>query len=246
LGSSWQLESAVDAAKPAEMNSGLPEFHGGLRLASTQIKAATVGGSASTMGALSAALSGALIPIQTNIGNHTGEAAVFDVFLPLIPSSDGKDRSNNLSLVGEAMSGSGVGGLEYSSLTLGVPAPTALQAGTAVDSGIAGVNADGNLELVRYRAFRSNLNYTLPGARWATSVGVAQVEGRNLDRFSTTKLVQQGIAPKLSYGYASLFYDPLAWLRVSAEVSHTTTLYNDPANRRAVNNRVMLTTYLLF
>ena len=246
LNEEWLFETAADVAKPAEMNSGVPEFHGGLRLSSTKYKAANVGGAGSSMVGLSAALSGAIIPVRSSVGSANGEAATMDLFIPIIPSQDGKDKSNNLSLTGEIMSGRGVGGLEYSGLAMGVPAVTAAVAGTAIDSGIAGINANGNLELVRYRALRSNLQYTLPGARWTASAGYAQVEGRNLDRFATSVAANNLLCPKIQYGYVSLFYDPLSWLRFATEFNQTRDTYNDPANRHAVNNRLQFTTFFVF
>ena len=52
--------------------------------------------------------------------------------------------------------------------------------------------------------------------RWAVSGGYAQVEGLNLDRFSNGlngNAGGVGFIPKKQFGYVSLFYDPLAWLR---------------------------------
>jgi len=246
---SWTLESAADAARPAEVNSGNPELHAGLRLASTQVRGASSYGAGTSMVGLSVAVSGALIPIETDgIGNPTGQALAFDFLVPIIPSSDGKDRSNNLVWVGEVMGGSGVGGLEYSGLTFGVPAISAAtpNAGSAVDSGIAGIDAAGNAELIRCRAFRTNLQYTLPGGKWALSGGYAQVEGRNLDRFSFTTARNIAIAPKIQFGYVGVLFDPWPWLRAALEVNQAKDTYNDPANRFAINNRFQLTTYFVF
>ncbi len=241
----WTLETAADAAKPAEMNSGSPEWHGGVRLASTKWKAASIGGSGTAMVGLSVAASGALIPVVTNgAGNPTGSAYAIDAAIPLIPSKDGKDRSNNLIAMGEFMSGAGVGGLEFSGLTLGVPGVTAAtKAGTAIDSGIAGINSQtGDVELVRYRTFRGHLQYTLNDL-WSASAGYAQVEGRNLDRFAAAGAA---LAPKIQFGYVAAFYDPKSWLRFAAEVNQTKDTYNDVNNRYARNNRYQFTTFFLF
>ena len=238
----WTLESAADMAKPAEMASGSPEWHGGLRVASTKYKGASIGGAGTSMVGLSAGVSAALIPVRTaSAENPTGGAVAFDFLVPIIPSADGKDRSNTLVWAGEFMSGSGVGGLEYSGLTLGVPGVTNTAAtGTAIDSGIAGVNTGGNVELIRYRAFRTHLQYSM--AKWSVSTGYAQVEGRNLDRFAFSNTIM----PKIQYGYVAAFYDPVNWLRFAAEVSQTRDTYNDTANRFAANNRYQASAYFLF
>jgi hypothetical protein len=247
----WTVESAADLAKPAEMNSGNPEAHAGLRVASTKYKAASVGGAGTSMVGLSAAVSGALIPLQTaGAGNPTAGAYAFDFSVPIIPSTDGKDRSNTLIWMGEVMSGSGVGGLEFSGLTLGVPgigAPAAgSNTGSAIDSGIAGVNIAGGVEPIRYRTFRTHVQYSLPGGKWALSSGYAQVEGRNLDRFANTTKTEATLIPKIQFGYVSAFYDAAAWLRFAAEVNQTRDTYNDAANRHATNNRYQFSTFFIF
>ena len=243
----WTLESAADAAKPAEMNSGSPEWHAGLRVASTKYKGASIAGAGTSMVGLSAGVSAALIPLRTqSIGNPTGGAIAVDVLVPIIPSSDGKSRNNTLIWAAEGMSGAGVGGLEYAGLTFGVGSVSGAtpNSGTALDSGMAGVNADGNAELIKVRAWRTHLQYSL--AKWSASVGYAQVEGRNLDRFSTTVASAYGISPKIQYGYVSTFYDAASWLRFAGEVNQTRATFNDPNNRWATNNRYQMSAYFMF
>jgi type II secretory pathway pseudopilin PulG len=242
----WTLETAADAAKPPEANSGSPEWQGGVRIASTKLTGASINGAATTMVGLSAALTGVLIPIRTaNIGSPTGQGAAFDFLVPIIPSSDGKSRDNTLIWAGEAAAGTGIGGLEYAGLALGVPGVTAATPGAdgAIDSGMGGLDSSGNFELLRVRVFRSHLQYSL--GKWAASIGYAQVEGRNLDRFSFGTNTN-GLAPKIQYGYVSAMYDPLAWLRFAGEVSQMRDTYDDPANRYATNNRYQLSAYFIF
>jgi hypothetical protein len=238
----WALESAADLAKPSELASGSPEYHGGLRFASTKIKGASISGAGTSMVGLSAAVSGAVIPVRTaNAQNPTGTAYALNFLVPIIPSADGKDRSNTLIWAGEFMAGSGVGGLEYSGLSLGVPGVTNTAAtGTAIDSGIAGLNNGGNVELIRYRAFRTHVQYSL--AKWSVSTGYAQVEGRNLGSYAFSA----SIMPKIQYGYVSAFYDPVSWLRFAFEANQTRDTYNDSANRYAINNRYQTTAFFLF
>jgi hypothetical protein len=247
----FTLESAADIAKPAQMDSQQTEYHAGLRVASTKIKGASVNGAGTSMVGLSAAVSAAIIPIQTPLGNPTGGAVAFDALVPIIPSSDGKDRSNNLVWAGELMSGSGVGGLEYGGLSSGVTALTAAQSGGSIlDSGVAGINNGGYVSLIRYRAFNTHLQYSLPafmpGGKWATSVGYAQTETRNVADFGAHCSAPLLLSPKNQYGYASIHYDPLDWLRFAGEFSQTRTTYVDASNRFAQNNRLQLTAFFVF
>jgi hypothetical protein len=245
-GGDWTFESAVDAAKPAEMNSGSPEWHGGLRVASTKYKGASIAGAGTSMVGLSAGLSGALIPLRTqSAGSPTGGAAAIDVLVPIIPSKDGKSRDNTLVWAAEGVIGSGVGGLEMAGLTFGVPGITAANnGGTAVDSGIAGVDTSGsNIQLIQMRSYRTHLQYSL--ARWSASVGYAQVEARNLDRFGAGAAALT-LYPKLQYGYVAAFYDAASWLRFAGEVNQTKATFNDPNNRFARNNRYQASAYFLF
>jgi hypothetical protein len=256
----YTLESAAAAAKPAEIDSGLTEFHAGLRVASTKTKGASINGAGTSMVGLSAAVSGAFIPVRTSLGSADGGAVAIDVLVPIIPSKDGQDRSNNLVWAGEALSGSGVGGLEYSGLASGVPAAQAAAgnglpgAGTAVDSGIAGINNGGTLSLIRYRVFRTHLQYSLPGGKWAVSTGYSQVEGRNIGDFGAyaAQVTSSGspapalLAPKIQYGYASLFYDPLSWLRFAGEISRTRDTYANGSDRFAYNDRVQISAFFIF
>jgi hypothetical protein len=242
----WTLESAADAAKPAEMNSGSPEWHAGARVASTKYKGATIAGASTQMIGLSAGVSGALIPIRTqSIGSPTGNAIALDVLVPIIPSADGKSRDNTLVWAAEGVTGSGLGGLEMAGLTFGVPgiAAATSNSGTAIDSGIAGLNASGNVELIRMRGYRTHLQYTL--TKWSASVGYAQVEARNLDRFGAGSAAY-ALYPKLQYGYVSAFYDAATWLRFGAEINQTKATFNDPNNRFARNNRYQTSAYFMF
>jgi hypothetical protein len=241
------LETAADAARPASMDSGLPVFHSGLRLSYAKLKSNATVGFGSWMKKLSIAASGELIPLRSQgRGNPLGQAAALDMYVPIIPSPDGKSKANNLSFVGELSAGSGYGALELPALTAGVPAVTAAAAGNAIDSGLAGLNLDGNVEPIRFRTMRGALNYTLPWPKFAVGTGYAQVEGRNLDRFATTAAVAAGIAPKISYAFVSAFYDPLDWLRAAIDLVQTKDTYNDPGNTHAVNNRFQATLYFVF
>jgi len=239
----WTMETAIDAAKPAEMNSQITEEHAGLRLASTKYLGASSNGAGTTMVGLSAAVSAALIPVRTNNGNANGSVVAFDFLVPIIPSADGKDRTNNLVWVGEMSSGFGDGGLEYAGLASGLAAVPSSALEPAIDAGIASLNSSGYVQLLQYRVFRTNLQYSLNN-HWSASAGYAQVEARNLGSFATAATQ----APKIQYGYAGVMWDPLAWLRFGGEINQTKDTYNAQTNysRFAYNNRYQLSAYFKF
>ena len=45
---------------------------------------------------------------------------------------------------------------------------------------MASKSANGNLDLIHYQTYRTNLTYMLPGAHWATSVGYAETQTLNM------------------------------------------------------------------
>ncbi len=248
-GGDWLFESAADYARPADWNSGLPMFQGGMRLSSNKIQAASISGAGTQMVGLSAALTGDLIPVRSPVGNQNGSAAAADIAIPIIPAKDGS-RDNNLMLMAEGMTGTAVGSIEYPGLSLGIPQVNVNDAGGSyvLDPGIAGLD-QGNLQLIRYNAFRAHLEYSLK--RWAASAGYAQIESTNYGSFPVatgylTSAQALGIAPKIQFGYVSVFYDPLAWLRFAAEFNQTRDTYNDVNARYAVNNRFQFTTFFVF
>ncbi len=196
----------------------------------------------------SAGVSAALIPIRTqSIGSPTGGATLWTSSCRSFPvRPTGRAGTTRLIWAAEGVTGLGRRqASEMAGLTFGVPgvAATGANTGTAIDSGIAGLNTSGsNIELIRMRVFRTHLQYTL--AKFSTSVGYAQVEARNLDRFSTNPSLTTPSAaaltlyPKLQYAYVPAFYDAANWLRFSGEVNQTKATYNDPNNRFATwNNR---------
>ena len=241
IADAWTLETAVDAAKPAEMNSGNTEDHAGIRFASTKWKAAAGIGSGLPLVGLSAALSGAWVPVRTGtLGNSNGSAVAADLLIPIIPSKDGTDPSNNLSLTAEYSNGRGIGGVELAGLTGGIAGVTDPSSG-AIDSGIAGLS-NGLLDLIHSQTWRSNLTYVFPGATWSTSAGYAEASILNMDDYGTNA----GYAPRMQYYYVNGMFMPLSWLRFALEWAQTKDTYNDVNARFAYNNRIQFTTYLTF
>lgn len=253
MGGSWTLETAVDAAKPAEMLSQNLEYHGGIRLASTQYKAGVWAGSGNNVEGLSLAASGAIVPIRTGDGSPTGSAVALDAFVPIIPSKDGKDPSNTLSLLGEYCNGTGIGGLELAGLTGGVGAVTnlvqanKLNTQTAIDSGIAGISTLGYVELLHVQTFRASLQYILPYPKWSVNGGYADDEVFNLQDFGAPgSATELATSPHDQYYFGDVQYAPLSWLKFGLELAQIKTTYNDPNNTHAYDNRAQFTTYFVF
>ena len=268
LDKSWTLETAVDAAKPAQMYSEIPDFHAGIRICDNAYKAATGLGSGSSMTGLSLALSGVWIPINSgnlntgntvNIGDQTGGGYAVDALIPIIASEDGKDMSNNLSLTAEYSDAAGDGGLELAGATGGISAPSAAALGfgtattAALDSGIAGVNMAGRLELIRFETARANLTYILPNPKWAVSAGYAQVKTDNVGDFTNstsysaaTTFANTGAISTYQYYYGSVFFVPLKWLKFAAEYAEYHDTYLDNVAPNAKDDRLQFTTYITF
>lgn len=246
LPASLTLQAAAAAARPSEMSSGSPVYQAAAKLSASDWKGNVNYGFSGVLKDLSLGVSVEVTPLSTQgRGNPTATAAALQALVPLLPSSDGKSKANTLTFIGEAVAGAGVAGVELPALNFGVAGPTAAQVGTAIDAGIAGVNVTGNIEPIRFRSCRGALSYTLPAPKWGVAAGYAQVEGRNLDRFSTAAAAA-GIAPKLQYGFAAVTYDPKDWLRLAAQASKTRNTYNDAASRFADNNRLQLSAYFIF
>ncbi len=254
--SDWDLEGAADAARPAAMNSGAPMAQGGLRLLSTKYYGASVNNTQTAPVALSAALSGDLIPTTAYAngaaGTTNGYAAAFDFLVPLVASKDPRDLGNTLSWVGEGTYGAGLGGLELVNLTFGLPqvgnGSAVCPGAPTLDPGIAGCTGSNSIDLIRAESLRTDLEYVFPDKEWTTSAGYAQVDGLNLGEFTAalSSADQLGIAPKIQFGYADLFYEPLKWLRFAFEWNQTRDTYNDASARFAVNNRYQFTTFFVF
>jgi hypothetical protein len=259
---SWTLESAIDAAKPAELDSALPEGHAGLRLASTKYKAVSGLGSSTPMVGLSLAASGAIIPIRESgaalsgvahtdaTPDLTGKVVALDALIPIIPSSDGKSTSNTLALTMEYSNGTGDGGLEVAGAAGGLSAPGDGAIGTTgvgpIDSGLAGVSKGGNLDLIHLQTYRGNFTYMWPGSHLANSLGYAETQVLNMSDFTPSA----SNIDRYQYCYVNMMYLPLTWLRFAlewAQIKDTYTNQNTGTNDRyAYDNRVQFTTYLTF
>jgi len=248
IGGDWTLETAIDAARPPELQSGLTEEQAGIRLASTKYKAASGLGSSTPLVGLSLGASAAYIPIRTDAGNANGSVVAFDALVPIIPSSDGKSASNTLGLTAEYSNGRGDGGLEVAGATGGLAAFTDKTGGVgALDSGMASASALGNLDLIHLQTWRSNLTYIWPGSHWANSVGYADTDVLNASDYTTAAIVTAGSQIlRYQYYYGNVMYMPLTWLRFALEWAQYKDTYNTAVGTYARDNRIQFTTYLTF
>jgi hypothetical protein len=245
LGNNWQLESAIDAAKPSQMDSGMTDYHAGIRIADNDYKAVCGMSSGDSMTALSLAASWVWVPIYAGTsGQLTGTGYALDMLIPILPSSDGKDKANNLSLTAEYSNASGDGGLELAGATSGIGQVSGDPIVGFIDSGIAGLNLNKQAELIQFETLRGNLTYVLPNPKWAVSAGYAQTRCDNIGDFSVNA-AGTGIS-QYQYYYGSAFYSPLKWIRFALEYAEFHDTYTSVTYSNAQDNRTQFTTYVTF
>lgn len=137
-----------------------------------------------------------------------GGAIAVDAFIPVIPASK-EHMGNSLSLVGEFVTGQGIGDL-YTGLSGGVVYPTATLAPTdpvgsvpsvynpQADPGLAGINpATGAVTLVNWQTIRGGLQYYFPGVdgKMWLSANYANVTMPNAGTFASyPATLAQGVA----------------------------------------------------
>ncbi|HTP28348.1 MAG TPA: hypothetical protein VMK12_22170 [Anaeromyxobacteraceae bacterium] len=167
------VEVAAAAMRPAQRDSGSPDWQGGLRLleygwkgvhtlgaASTIVEAAAVGVSGVYRNFRVGTLGNANNVAKAGNVDHnaTSWGMSVDGFIPVIPSAG--SRGNALSLIGSFVRGDGIADM-YSGLSFGLPA---IQAGDYIDSGLATVDAANGLHAVSMRSWLLGLQYYFPGS----------------------------------------------------------------------------------
>ncbi|HVY37918.1 MAG TPA: hypothetical protein VHM31_08280 [Polyangia bacterium] len=253
------VDVAVEAGRPAQRDSQVPDFDAGVRLSLNNWKGITTPGNVRTV-ALPASIGvsgvvrqfkvNAFTPPPTQTSNNaTGWGVSVDLLLPVIPVADVNDRGNALTLTGSAVIGTGIadllttgGGAQFPTLPNPMQAsPPPPYAGN-IDNGLVTFDVPGVLHTIDWRAFRGGLQYYLPPTgRLIFAANLTYAHSPNMK-----KLFPQGgaeiellgaVADTSIYGDANLFWDATPAVRFGISGQYTKVQYLDgesPHNLRGM------------
>ena len=254
------VDVAVEAARPAQRDSRVPDFEGGIRVSIPGWKGITTPGNAVTIAApLSFGFSGimrqfyvnAFTPPPAQRSNTTmGWGVSGDVFIPVIPAANAGDRGNRLTLVGSFVYGTGIADLIVSGggarfPTLPNPAqqsPPPLYTPN-VDNGLVTFDTIGVLHTIDWWAAKGSFQYYIPGSGRVIFAGnFTYAHSRNI-----SKLFPQGgaeiellgsVADKSLSADASLLFDATPAIRFGLSGQYTRVRYLDdtPTRRQEPHN----------
>jgi hypothetical protein len=222
--SAVNLDIAVAAVRPVQRDSEMPDVEAGIKLTVNAWKGATAQGfGRPTVAPMAVGLSGvgrrfAVAEFLPNPGDPKiafGWGAAANAFIPIIPARSDTDRSNALSLTGEASVGTGISDL-YTGLTGGalfpllpdpsgnlVPAPIYRP---NIDSGIVTYDANSDLKSIDWRSLVVGLQYYLPigqGRIWISATA-SRLESKNILSL-TPEASRGGIFLQQDYADGNLF-----------------------------------------
>jgi hypothetical protein len=204
-GGAVEFEVAGAVLRPVQKNGGYPDVEAGLRLAFNNwtgarqqaygqpgIGAAGIGVSA--IGRHFEVAQFLEFPGDTVPG--TGYGIAGNLFLPIIPAHNNKDRGNSLSIIAEYSRGTGIGDMYNGDLTGGLlfpslPNPQDRQQPTNpppvytpnIDSGIVTFDGDNRLRTCDWEGIVAGLQYYLPimRGRWWVSGNFSQAKSANIN-----------------------------------------------------------------
>jgi hypothetical protein len=194
------VDVAVEAARPVQRDSQVPDLMGGIRFCVNGWKGITTPGNAVTIAApLSLSVSGvsrqfkvnAFTPPPAQASNHTtGWGVSADLFAPIIPAAHGEDRGNRLSLVGSFVIGTGIadlisagGGARFPTLPNSMQANPPPAYTADIDNGLVTFDILGVVHTIDWYAAKGGLQYYLPGSgRFVLAGNVTYAHSGNLDK----------------------------------------------------------------
>ncbi len=223
LGSTFQVETAVAAVRPAQRDAEVPDLEAGIRLAHNGWRGRTIqGNDRPEIIPLSVGVSGLwrhfavteYREIPRRPRKTTGWGMAANALLPILPASSDTDFTNCLTFTGEFSIGSGIAD-RYSLLTGGARFPALPNPSGAaipplfqpnIDSGLVTYDPDENLKTINWRGLVLGGQYYLPITAfrlWVTAI-YAQVESDNLKNL-TPLMNHGGIFTKSTYVEGSFF-----------------------------------------
>lgn len=257
--SAVNVEVAVAASRPPERDAQMPDGQAGVRLIVNNWKGVhTAGSTGTSIDGMMFGASGMVRKIElaqfkgTNpdaTASTAGYGVSLDGFVPVIPVQ-GTDRSNGLSLTGSYVRGAGTADI-YTGLTGNIGAPPQVtypdgSKSTAMDAGIVGYDANGNLTAIQWRSFMVGAQYYLPGGgNFWVAANYSQMNSDNIaDLAVNTGSKAANVFKRSRWADANLFWDVTPAVRFGAEYAWFEQTYGD--GNSAHNNRYQLSAFYLF
>jgi hypothetical protein len=252
-------EIAVAAAKPPQVNGGLPDFQGGLTVAFNGWKGIhTISSVNPRVDPLTIGLSGIVrrfkvvefeaAPDDSN--SKTGYGISANAMVPVIPATSLDDAANALTLTASYFNGTGIA--DQLGVAANVPYPP-LPANAMgmvpafapdIDPGLVTYDVDGNLRTINWTGFMLGAQYYLPpSGSMQISVNYSQGEAGQLTE-------DKGWAPfttffrKSRYFDANFFVDIAPPFRVGLSYQNVTQTYAD--DQEVTNHRYEAAFYCVF
>jgi hypothetical protein len=258
------VDIALEAGRPAQRDSQVPDLEAGLRLCINGWKGITTPGNVRTIAApLSVGVSAisrrfkvdSFLPPPTQSSNSVaGWGVSVDGLVPVIPAQNANDRGNRLTLTGSFVTGAGIadllttgGGAQFPTLPNPAQASPPPQYTPDIDNGLVSFDTQGRLHAIKWQAFKVGLQYYLPplGGRLIFAANYTEAKSSNMAQLfpmGGAEIELLGaVADHSKYADANLFFDATPEIRFGLSGQWTQVHYLDgnlPHNIRAMGQAV--------
>jgi len=264
------IDVAVEASRPVQRDSQVPDASGALRVSFDGWKGITTPGNAVTIAApLSFAVSGIVRQFKVNAftpppaqssNSATGWGVSLDAFIPLIPGSNADDRRNKLTLIGSYVVGTGIADLIVSGGNARFPTlPNPAQGSPPpvyipdVDNGLVTFDTLGVLHTIDWWAAKAGLQYYAPG-RFILSVNATYSQSKNMPKLYPAGGAEiellGSVADRTMFGETTLLWDATPAVRFGISGVYTRVRYlpqggpsgpvNEPHNIRGIGEALYI------